>query len=326
MIRIFTEAGYSVGLGHLTRMRSLKNQLNDDGYPACLVVQVEDDATSGAIQLEPDETAKLWINDIEAMSSEIDPCDVVVVDTYATTEQFMKDASGLCAKLVAIDDCNRIPYHNCVVVNPNLYGEFIDYPADVNATYCLGAKYNLLRPAFRAEGEREFTGPVKRILITFGGTDVMDLTSKAVEYCHGIAPNARLDVVATTSFTALDNIKSALGENDVLHVNIDAEQMNKLMNQADFAIASAGSTSNELMITRCPSILIQVADNQEKTIRYLGPLGYFKVFEADSFNKIGEMIDPEVRKGIHDKLMELTTASSAKCLIEQLYDELSESD
>jgi len=145
-----------------------------------------------------------------------------------------------------------------------------------------------------------------------------------VRFCHEISPGSRLDVVVTDSFPDLEDIERLLAEGDALHKNIDATQMNRLMNEVDFAIASAGSTSNELMKTRCPSILIQVAQNQAETIRYLAPLGYFKTFDVDSFNVIEEMLKPSVRKGIYDSLMQLEVESSMKDLVEQVYDMFTE--
>ena len=138
MIVILTEAGHSVGLGHVTRMRSLKDQLNADGYAARMVVQMEDDSSSAVMLMGQDEAAKRWINDIDVACSEISSCDIVVIDTYRTTEEFMKEVSDICARLIAIDDYNRILYENCVVVNPNFYGSFIEYPVGRTIEYCLG--------------------------------------------------------------------------------------------------------------------------------------------------------------------------------------------
>ncbi len=317
MIAIFTEAGHSVGLGHLTRMRSLKNQLNDDGYEACMFVHTEDESL---VQAERQEKRKLWINDIDAVRSEINRSDFVVVDTYSTSEAFMKDLSCACGKLIAIDDYNRIRYEGCAVINPNYYGSSVDYPSGIDAEYYAGSEYTLLRPEFHVLRERSVRECVQRILITFGGTDIMDLTPKTVEYCHEIIPGAKLDVVITSSFKNVDKIKKTLNANDVLHCNVDAVCMNRLMNQADFAIASAGSTSNELMKVQCPSILIKVADNQAKNIEYLEPLGYFRTFDTGTFEKIKEMLKPDVRRTILNELMKLETKSTAKLLIEQLYD------
>ena len=324
MIIILTEVGRAVGLGHLTRMRSLKQQLNADGYETRMVVQVEEEGAGSTLQMGQCETASHWINDSETLHSLISRNDIVVVDTYGTTERFMEEISSACARLVAIDDYNRIRYENCIVVNPNFYGAFIDYPTDNNCDYRLGARYTLLRPEFCVLGARAIKETVERILITFGGTDVMGLTAKTVRYCHSIAPGAGLEIVVTSSFSDVESVQAALVEADTLHCNLSAAQMNELMNHADFAIASAGSTSNELMKTQCPSILIKVAENQADTMKYLEPLGYFRSFDVDSFEKINQMLDPKVRKSIHDKLLELETKSSAKDLVEEVYDKLAE--
>lgn len=319
-IRLLTEAGPATGMGHLMRMRGLKERLLEDGYPAEMHVQQED--VQNKVQLLPHENDSSWINDSEAVNRIAEPEDILVMDTYKTELHFINSLTKRFRQVIVIDDTNRLEYENTIVINPNYYGAMMDYPEGNGNTYFLGKDYTLLRPDFKYNGNRKINASVKRILITMGGSDVLRMTEKIIAFCHSIDSETSLDIVVTNQFSNLQEIREAVSDRDVLHFNLSAREMNRLMNEADFAIAAAGGTSNELIKTQCPSIVIKVADNQELNVRYLAPLNYFRLFDADHLERIRDMYSREVRQSIYDVLDYIHTDKSAKDAVEYVFDNM----
>lgn len=317
-IVLLTEAGPITGMGHLMRMRGLKGHLLSDVYPTTMCVQQED--MQSPVHLESNEMSFDWINDVAAVSRVANPKDIIVMDTYKTTLSFIDDLTKMFRKIVVIDDTSRLSYRNTVVINPNYYGTMMKYPKGSGNTYFLGKDYTLLRPEFRYNGKRRIGPKVKNILITLGGTDVLGITHTIMDYCHSIDHETALHVVVTNQFGNLQEIKKTASDKDVLHFNLSATQMNCLMNESDFAIAAAGGTTNELIKTQCPSIVIQVADNQQLNVQYLVPLDYFRLFDADHLGNIRQMYSQRTRQHIFDVLDSIQTDKTAKDAVEYVFD------
>ena len=74
------------------------------------------------------------------------------------------------------------------------------------------------------------------------------------------------------------------------------------MRLADFAVASAGGTTNELIKMLCPCVLIGVADNQLLNLRYLSENGYIREFSMLNMNPIKEMFMFEQRMRLYNKM------------------------
>ena len=87
-----------------------------------------------------------------------------------------------------------------------------------------------------------------------------------------------------------------------MYKGIDADQMSELMRLADFAVASAGGTTNELIKMLCPCVLIGVADNQLLNLRYLSENGYIREFSMLNMNPIKEMFMFEQRMRLYNKM------------------------
>lgn len=316
-IIIMTEAGHVIGMGHLVRMRGLKEGIQADGYPVEIFVQQED--KNKRVRLNFDENECDWINSFNVSKSVVRKNDIIVLDSYKTELSFINNLAKICRKVIVIDDYKRLDYENTVIINPNYYGSMMGYPKGRGNTYFLGKEYTLLRPEFRYNGKRIISQNTNKILITMGGTDLLGITPRIIDFCHETNSEASLEIVVTDQYKNIDRIIQAAGIKDTVHYNLNAVQMNQLMNEVDFAIAAAGGTSNELIKTECPSILIQVADNQGLNVRYLEPLNYFRIFDADHLEMIQEMYSQKVRQEIFNVLDSVHTEKSAKDAVEFVY-------
>lgn len=323
MVYILTEAGKTKGLGHFTRMTAVCEGLLKNGID----VEMWLDADKAVKSI----TTKSFVRHINRVEDFfnilVKDKDVVIVDSYHIDLATMNKIKSRCKRLIVIDDNMRLGYQDSIVLNPNYFAEFIKYPEGKGNVYYKGNEYTLLREEFNTISDHVMRNPVREILITMGGTDVKKITAHVIRYLKGINEFVRLNVVITSSYDNTDEISELLGINDTLHKDISASKMSILMQQADFAIASAGGTTNELIKALCPAVLIGVADNQVLNLKYLGANGIIKEFNVDNMKPIEEMFSYEERIGMYEKMKErFSKRTGVDLVVDIVKGELNEKD
>ena len=306
---IFTEAGFSFGFGHFYRMSGLCDRALSEGTDVRMYLVSDDTAREN---LNKDYVYfNEWLN-CQDFSSMISPEDTAVVDSYHVDLDTLFRIRDAAKNMVVIDDNDRMPYERMLVLNPNYFAPFMKYPDDKGNTYLLGKDYTLLRDPFVRRVDRQVRRKASDILITMGGTDLKGLTSAVVDKLHSlISEDVRLHVVMTHAYPEQDMIREKLRPQDRCYMDIGAEEMSSLMEMCDFAVATAGGTSNELIRMQCPSILIVVADNQENNVRYMTEAGFFDTFTTDDMDRIGTMLEYGKRAEMASKLSSLYSDQTA---------------
>ena len=190
----------------------------------------------------------------------------VVVDGYHidAAEQAAFAATG--ARVLVIDDRGESATDAAsIVVNPNPYASPALYAALGTTTLLLGAPYALLRREFRAGAPV----PVRqRILVSFGGADVANLTPRAIEALAPLAVEV-LVIAGPANPRAAELVAPRATLRIVPHVDDIASEMRA----SSLAIVAAGGTCWELAACGVPMIAVAVADNQRDVVRALEALG-----------------------------------------------------
>jgi UDP-2,4-diacetamido-2,4,6-trideoxy-beta-L-altropyranose hydrolase len=213
--------------------------------------------------------------------------DWLIVDHYALDARWEQMLRPVCRHLMVIDDlANRS--HQCdLLLDQNLgrderdYGQFVPK----NCVVCVGPQYALLRPEFaalRVESlRRRAILQFKHLLITMGGVDQVDATSKvlaALNECP-LPADMNITVVMGTHAPWLEQIKYRSGKMLVpTEVRYNVENMAQIMAYSDVAIGAAGSTSWERCCLGLPSIIGVLADNQIFIADALQAAGAAKMF------------------------------------------------
>ncbi len=309
---ILTEASIEKGFGHVTRMSGVYERIKSQGDQCSVIV----DGDAAAKSRYPDYNYIEWTNSefaFEFFSQD----DYVLVDSYHVSSEFLDAINHRCRRLLVIDDNVRLPYHHVTVINPNYFAPYLKYP-DSDNMYYLGKDYLLLRKEFCPPGARKLNREVKRVLITFGGTDVLSYTGRVIKALKRNYKDVCLDVVATSAFKNIEQIRGCLNDKDILHMNVSSSEMADLMWQADFAVTSSGGTSNELIKMQCPSAQIAVADNQQNNIRIMSDLGSIMKLEIEKLSAIERMFDYTYRNDMLKQLVSLQSNSSALDLISSI--------
>ena len=314
-LKILTEAGYTFGFGHFYRMSGVCDAISGSGHEVKMYVYADDVAKSN---LTKDYIAFAdWI-DPDKIEEIVDSSDTVVVDSYHVDMEILDTVNKRAGNLIVIDDNIRLDYRDMIIVNPNYFAVFLEYPQDRGNSYFLGKDYTLLREPFNKVGRKETREAVSDVLITMGGTDLKQRTQKAIKILKDTDDDVKLHVVVTNAYRDIEDIRSLMGVNDRLYTDINAAEMCNLMQDCDFAIATAGGTSNELIKTQCPSILNVVADNQLLNARYMATEGYFDLMEEGREREITEsFLNYDKRREMTDKLQSLYSEKSAVDLISE---------
>lgn len=202
---------------------------------------------------------------IQALSNGI--WDWLIVDHYALDFRWESMLRQSAKKILVIDDiADR--QHDCdMLLDQNLYADMeTRYTGKVPkpCQMLLGPHFALLRDEFRKlhEQVKPRTGPVKRVLIFFGGVDADNFTGRVIEALSGIdLSDLHVDVVIGAQHPRREQIKAACTQHGFI-CHIQTDKMAELMAAADMSIGAGGSASWERCCLGLPALLVALADNQ----------------------------------------------------------------
>lgn len=226
----------------------------------------------------------------------IGAADLLVVDHYGLEAGFENDCRSWADRILVIDDLADRP-HDCDCLLDQTFGrDEADYRGQVpsSADLLLGTGFALLRPEFarRREGalRRREGRPLRRIFVSFGGTDPFRLAERAAE---AIGSDYRIDGVGGGA---------------------DATAMADLMESADLALGAAGTTSWERCCLGLPALIALTADNQRLVAGRLAEAGAVRLLgwhEQVTVEAIRRAIDDIVAEP--GSLIEMASRASRLC-------------
>lgn len=197
--------------------------------------------------------------------------DWLVVDHYALDSRWESAMRNTTRKIMVIDDLADRKHDCDVLLDQNYYQDMQTRYDGVVPEHCrilLGPRYALLRREFRGMRQlvRPRTGPVKRILVFFGGVDAENHTKQVIDALfeidiHGIY----VDVVIGGQHPYLEQIKAScirLGYG----CHVQTARMAELAAQADLAIGAGGSAIWERCCLGLPSLVFCTAENQRQQL------------------------------------------------------------
>ena len=269
---IVTEGGKNIGFGHITRCISLYQTFKESGITAEFIVN-GDESIKGLLK-DKDYKIFNWAENEKDLFNIIKRCDMAVIDSYLANPQLYKKVSEITKLPVYIDDNNRINFPRGVVVNGALNAEKLGYFKDKEVIYLLGIYYALLRRKFWDVPDKEIKEDIRTIMVTFGGSDMNNMTPKILRFLNREFPGVIKKVIIGRCFQntkEIENLKN--GKTDLIY-NPDAEGIKELMLECDIAISAGGQTLYEFARIGVPVIVIAVAENQLSNIRGWQETGY----------------------------------------------------
>lgn len=146
-----------------------------------------------------------------------------------------------------------------------------------------GPRYALIHPDFgkHLAHTRQRDGKIERLLVNFGGTDPLGLTSIALEAVasltdHGLAT----DVVVGAGYVDPAPLRRRCESLPLTNLYHGTSRMAELMANADLAIGAGGVTTYERAFLGLPAIVIVAADNQSAQVAETARIGAVRALGA----------------------------------------------
>ena len=318
------DASKTMGTGHLVRCLTLGSGLKEQGAEVSFITRLNDNYFSQLIEqqgfnlfvLEAQHNDfvdegypphAVWLGEawdvdaaqtIDVMSSFNSKVNWLVVDHYAIEERWHKSVRPYIDRIMVIDDiADRV--HDCdLLLDQNYYQDMALRYANKVPSHCsllFGPQYALLRKSFErlCKQSKPRIGPVKKILIFFGGVDSDNLTEISI---HALWQLERRDLSVDVVIGALhpkrDNIRELCCKYD-FKCHIQTNKMAELMSKADLAIGAGGSASWERCCLGLPCLTVAVAKNQIQAAKDLSNSGAIKLI-----GEVGEITLNKLRSEI----------------------------
>lgn len=264
-VYILTEGGHKVGYGHITRCTALYEELEKRECDVTFIINGDEEISS--VLGEKKFALKDW-RDKDYLSNLLCEKDYVIIDSYLANEEIYEFIANKVKKSLYIDDNVRINYPKGIICNPSIYGKELNYPQKKDVKYLLGIDYVILRKEFIDVPEKKFNNKIEDILITFGGSDITNMTPKILNELRKNYPQVNKHIIIGKGFNNLEEIKNIADGKTFFYYNLNADEMKNLMLKCDFAISAAGQTSYELLNLKIPMILFEIVDNQKLNFNF----------------------------------------------------------
>lgn len=202
----------------------------------------------------------------------------LIIDHYGIDSKWERTIKPVVKKIMVIDDLANRPHECDVLLDQNLYRDIDNRYKKLVPTHSillLGLKYLLIRQEYRnVTCINKRSNHVKRILISFGGSDPTNETMKAIRAIKLISKeDIIVDVLIGHSNPHYSTIKKYCMNIPTINIHFQIDYVAKLMAKADLAIGSGGSTTWERCYMRLPTITIETATNQSEILSYLSEIG-----------------------------------------------------
>lgn len=298
-----TDASIQIGTGHVMRCLALADELRARGsecificreHPGNLIEQLRRKGyTTYSLAVDSEADTDLphspWLGTTQRKDA--DSCtsilttfqpDWLIVDHYALDYRWERILTPHYGALMVIDDLADRE-HCCQMLLDQTYGRSADDYRPLVPNDCellCGCDYALLRPEFAKNREyslkRRVHPRLKKILVTLGGVDKDNITSKvlsALSTCM-LPDDCNITVIMGATAPFLSHVQQqAHAMPRPTNVCVGVNNMAQLMAESDIAIGAAGSTSWERCCLGLPTATLVLSDNQQYAAKLLEQSG-----------------------------------------------------
>lgn len=277
MIRVLvrTDSSRQIGSGHLMRCLTLARVLQQHGATvefACRTLEGDFSALAASeftLHRLPGAAGPLdWRQDIVALQAlpgaRYDWC---VVDHYQLDADWQRAVRTIAERVLVIDDLADRPHVADILLDQNLAPQPDQRYASLLPAACrplLGPRYALLAPSFAAlHGQGAEPGGIPRILLSFGGSDLVRLTLPVLQaLLVADLGQVALDVVIGAQCADRQLIEACAAQDRRVVCHVATTRMAELMAAARIFVGAGGATSWERCCIGLPAVVVAVADNQ----------------------------------------------------------------
>lgn len=300
------DASSEIGLGHLIRCLALSEELIRRGHVCYFLSKIDSVELINRIvksnvsyqKIKPNVSLQEDLDSSIKFSNEND-IDWIITDSYCIDAKYIMEIKQNGFNVLSIDDTAQIHYYSDVVLNQNIGAEKLRFSTENYTKMLIGTKYIMIRDELLKRDKKIENNEVKKILVTFGGTDSDNFTLKILKLLSSINENVEFLIVLgpfNLFYKDIERYDREVGCK--IKLIKSPEDMAEVYLESDIAISAGGSSCYELAHFGIPNIIIAVADNQikvsheldkQKVSIYLGKKNELKA-ERLTYN-VKELID-----------------------------------
>jgi UDP-2,4-diacetamido-2,4,6-trideoxy-beta-L-altropyranose hydrolase len=269
-------ASEEIGAGHVMRLIALAQGARREGCSSHFVLGGDPGFCAAKVAdagfaASPSYEAIGSTADLEHLKSvaQANEAAAVVVDGYDFDTTYIGALAESC-RTVVVDDLaeGHIPAH--IVVNPNYGAEDLLYDVARGARVLAGSDYALLRSEFVDTRRPQYAASPLRLILTFGGSDPVNATTRVVRSLGAVQTTAEIRIVVGAGFRAREELSAAISSSvHPMEVLCDPANMAECLSWGNLAITAAGGTLWELSYLRLAVAAFSIVPNQDETARSL---------------------------------------------------------
>ena len=286
-----------VGLGHLFRCLALSKSLKK--YQIIFFI---DDTSTLAKRLLKEKLIPHKVIDRKKMIQSIikEKPSLVINDILNTKVLDVKPLKSESIKVLNFEDLGAGSKYADLVIN-----ELFDIPLLPYKNILWGSKYYFLRDEFCNLKPNRYSKKIKRILLTFGGSDYNNLSINILMAITNICSknNIIIDIITGPGYQKFDELKNYVKGFKNMNASHNTGVISKFMKKADFAISSNGRTVYELAQLNIPAIVIS---------HHTRELSHSFSSNNDAFISVGKYVKGKTEKKVKSILKELIKKESIR--------------
>lgn len=237
-----------VGMGHIYRALSLAHEISN--HEIIFVCNSKDELAVEKIAAK--DYKVIPSDNIKKTILELKP-NILINDILNTEKEFIFELKKNGIKIVNFEDLgNGVKYADIV------FNELYDTPLLNYKNILWGYEYYFLRDEFENAKSNKFNKEIRKILISFGGTDQHNLTLLVLKNIISYIKNIKIEVVCGGGYLYKKELNKFVKKLKNKNINLTFETgiISKKMENCDLAITSNGRTVYELAHMHIPAIVI----------------------------------------------------------------------
>lgn len=331
LLTVVTEGGRTIGFGHITRCLSIGAAFQHYGFKINFIVNADDSVSP--VLAKTVHGILDWSHKQQELLNMLQDSSLILIDSIKITNDLILKIQSLNIPVIFIDDERRRNIlTNGFVIDWTVLSEKKNYfiPKKKDVLYLLGSQYTPLRYEFINAKKNSIKQNIESIMVTFGGSDVRNLTPNILRTLAKEFPKIKKNIVIGAGFKNIKDIENFKDKNTTLIFNADTSMMINLMQTSDIAIASGGQTLYELARIGTPTIGILLVENAKDDI-----IGWNKVGSIKNIgwwddkklilnlkNTIKILKDKNERQKMQDNAKKYINPNGAELLVKTIIEKL----
>ncbi len=308
---LFAVSGGSAdGLGHVMRCATIALEAQRRGLQVGFHLRGDD----GALRVLEEQLPGVAIERVRSLDGAPVNAQWLILDTRDEIANALRQARRAGVHRLVLDRADHVDEADWTVL-PALHA-----PAMAHPRVRGGPRWCVIAPAFRALAVPPWPDGRESVLVSFGGADPLDLTSRVAEslndaLAHPDTRGLSVDVVLGSSFRDRERLESRLRLAGFrVHAPLTRRCMCSLMARARIAIAGFGTTLAELAFMGVPAVTITHHEDDLPHAARLEALGVARCagfggrFDAPRFTDL-------LRTTLHDRSWCARASTHARTLL-----------